>query len=241
MLKIKNKFLILDTTKTSVTKRKMSGHTFVALAGLDKYNKRGDALLQLLYYYKSQVDAKYLYRGNMAEKMVKFILDKKGKKYITYDEEYKKANKYDCFPDYKYCGGIPDFEIPDEKTIIEVKSKSLDKYDEIMKEMPQHEVWQGLFYAYLRKYNTLKMVYVFFDEESEKALFENKMPKTLDNCKVVFKTFEVNFEEVRVKIANALTFYNICLDNKTIPLDDISENVLNSLKEEGLIQADELQ
>lgn len=75
MLRIDSGFLILDTEITSATKKKMSGHSFVALAGLDKFNKRGDVLLQLLGYYKPDFDPKYRYRGAMAEKMIKFIFD----------------------------------------------------------------------------------------------------------------------------------------------------------------------
>ena len=240
MLKIADGFLILDTKVTSATKKKMSGHSFVGLAGIDKYNKRGDILLQLLKYYKNNVDPKYLYRGDMAEKMVRFILEKQGKEYITYDEEYKKKNNYDCFPMYQYCGGIPDFELPNEKTIIEVKSKSLEKYDEVMKDMPIEEIKQGLFYTYLRNYNKLIMAYVFFDEESENLLFENKLPKTLDKCKVVFKKFDLDKDELRNDIGNALTFYNICLDNKAIPLEDISPKILQVLRKNGLLDTNGL-
>lgn len=240
MLRIDSGFLILDTDITSDKKKKMSGHTFVALAGLDKWNKRGDALLQLLGYYKSDFDAKYRYRGDMAEKMIKFILDKQGKKYITYSQEYLKKNNYDCFPQYKFCGGIPDFVLPEEETIIECKSKSMSMYDSVMKQMPLEEVEQGKYYCYLDKKPNLKMAYVFFDKESEDLLFEGKMPKTLDNCKVVFKKFEVDFDEMKAKIGNALSFYNICLDNKAIPLEDISSKVLNILKEKGLLDTNGL-
>ena len=60
----------------------------------------------------------------MAERMIGLILKRQGKKFITYDEKAKKENDYDFFPDYKEIGGIPDFEIPSEETIHEVKGKS---------------------------------------------------------------------------------------------------------------------
>ena len=130
MLKINGNYLILDTNVTTNNKKKMTGHSFVALANLDQYNKRGDAVLQLLGYYKSNVDPKWLKRGNMGEKMIEFILKKKNEEYKSYSEEDKRKNKWDFFPEYRQCGGIPDFEIPKKSTMIEVKSKSLNKYDE---------------------------------------------------------------------------------------------------------------
>lgn len=232
MLRIDSGFIILDTKVTSETKKKMSGHSFVAYAGFDKWNKRGDVLLQNLGYFKPDFDEKYRYRGDMAEKMVKFILDKQGKKYIYHDEEDKKKNNYDFFPEYKYCGGIPDFELDDE--IWEIKSKSLKDYDKICKELPIEEQKQGEYYTYLRKKTKLVMVYVFFDEESEKLLFENKMPKTLDNCKIMLKRIEINPAQVYQEIGNALIFQNVCLDNKAIPLDDVSPKVLKILRDKGL-------
>lgn len=235
MLRIDSGFIILDTQVTSETKNKMSGHTFVGLAGLDKWNKRGDVLLNILGYYKKPFEKKYSYRGDMAERMIKFILDKQGKKYKYYDDKVKKEYNYDIFPEYKFCGGIPDFEIQTESTIIEVKSKSLAKYDETMKNIPQEELYQGLYYTYLRKHKTLKMAYVFFDEETESLLFEGKTPKTLDNCKVSFVKYDLDPYDVKMKIANALIFYNACLDNKAIPLDDISPKVLKILRDKGLL------
>ena len=72
----------------------------------------------------------------------------------------------------------------------------MSMYDSVMKQMPLEEVEQGKYYCYLDKKPNLKMAYVFFDKESEDLLFEGKMPKTLDNCKVVFKKFEVDFDEI---------------------------------------------
>ena len=237
MLKINGNYLILDTNVTTSNKKKITGHSFVALANLDQYNKRGDAVLQLLGYYKSNVDPKFLKRGNMGEKMIEFILKKKNEEYKSYSEEDKRKNKWDFFPEYRQCGGIPDFEIPKKSTMIEVKSKSLNKYDEIKKEIPSAELWQGLYYGYLRMYDTLQMAYVFFDAESENLLFNDKKPKTLDNCKVMFKKYNINDFKVKETIKNALNYYNGCIEYKAIPLEDISPDVLKHLQDTGVVES----
>lgn len=228
-MRIENGFLFIDTDVTPQTKKKITGHSFVDMAGLNPYTKRGDALLAYLKIYKSPFDKKYQYRGDMAEKMIGFILSKQKKTFLYYDEDAKKKNNFDFFPNYRFCGGIPDFEIPSEQTIHEVKSKSLAKYDEVKNEMPKWEIYQGLYYAYLRKYRRVIMDYVFFDEESEKLLFENKKPKTLDNCKILQKTFFVNNQEIEEMILGVIGFVDSCLEIKAIPLEDISPSVLKAL------------
>lgn len=231
-MRIENGFLYIDTEYTPQTKKKITGHSFVDIAGLNPYSKRGDALLSYLKIYKPPFDKKYQYRGDMAEKMIGFILKKQMKEYLYYDEAAKKANNYDFFPNYKFCGGIPDFEIPSEKTVHEVKSKSLKDYEKIKSQPPIYEIYQGLYYAYLRKYDYLIMDWVFFDEESEKMLFENKKPKTLDNCKIVQRRYVIT-DEIRNKIQDMIMddflYIDSCLSKKTIPLEDISPSILKAL------------
>ena len=231
-MRIENGFLYIDTEYTPQTKKKITGHSFVDIAGLNPYSKRGDALLAYLKIYKPPFDKKYQYRGDMAEKMIGFILKKQMKEYLYYDEAAKKANNYDFFPNYKFCGGIPDFEIPSEKTVHEVKSKSLKDYEKIKSQPPIYEIYQGLYYAYLRKYDYLIMDWVFFDEESEKLLFENKKPKTLDNCKIVQRRYVIT-DEIRNKIQDMIMddflYIDSCLSKKAIPLEDISPSILKAL------------
>lgn len=231
-MRIENGFLYIDTEYTPQTKKKITGHSFVDIAGLNPYSKRGDALLSYLKIYKPPFDKKYQYRGDMAERMIGFILKKQMKEYLYYDEAAKKANNYDFFPNYKFCGGIPDFEIPSEKTVHEVKSKSLKDYEKIKSQPPIYEIYQGLYYAYLRKYDYLIMDWVFFDEESEKLLFENKKPKTLDNCKIVQRRYVIT-DEIRNKIQDMIMddflYIDSCLSKKAIPLEDISPSILKAL------------
>lgn len=231
-MKIEDGYLVFESKMTPQKKKKITGHTFVDLAGLNTYQKKGDSLLAYLKLYKSDFDKKYAYRGEMAEKMIGFILKKQNKNFLYYDEAAKKENNYDFFPNYKFCGGIPDFEIPSEKTVHEVKSKSLKDYEKIKSEPPIYEIYQGLYYAYLRKYDYLIMDWVFFDEESENLLFQNKKPKTLDNCKIVQRRYVIT-DKIRNKIEEMImddiSYIDTCLESKKIPLEEISPNILKLL------------
>ena len=69
-MRIDNDFLYLEPTDY-IPNKKISGHTFVALCGLDPYKKQGDALLEMHKFIKSDVDPKWLKRGNLAEKIAR--------------------------------------------------------------------------------------------------------------------------------------------------------------------------
>lgn len=228
-MRIENGYLILEENEIPKKIKKITGHPFVDLIGFNKYTKKGDAVLSLLKLYKSDFDNKYLYRGEMAERMIGFILKKQGKSFVYHDEDDKKNNNYDFFPKYAEIGGIPDFEIPSEEIIHEVKGKSMKDYEDIKKDSPKHEVYQGKLYAYLRGWKTLIMDWVFFDEESEKLLFQNKKPKTLDNCKIIQKKYTINPDEMLDLVMDATTYYQDCISNRKIPLADISPKVLKAL------------
>lgn len=228
-MRIEDEYLILEEADIPKKLKKITGHPFVDLLGFNKYTKRGDAVLSLLKLYKSDFDNKYMYRGEMAERMIGFILKKQGKDFVYHDEDDKKNNDYDFFPKYAEMGGIPDFEIPSEKTIHEVKGKSMKDYEKVKAEPPKHEVYQGKLYAYLRDWDYLIMDWVFFDEESENLLFQNKKPKTLDNCKIIQKKYKIDKDEMLDFVIEATSYYRECINNRRILLNDISPKVLKAL------------
>lgn len=231
IIKQDNLYIYVDTDKTVRTKKKISGHSFVGLVDFDKFNKRGDIILSLLGIKKDEVDPKYAYRGELAEMVVRAIYERKLKKQIVwYDEEAKKDNNYDFFPTYLQCGGIPDIEIPSEQTLIEVKSKSMKDYAYIKEHgAPASELYQALYYGFLRKYKKITMFYVFFDEESEQLAFQNKPIKTYNNLKFLTQTYDVKEEEIDFLVKSALNYYNDCVKNKRIPISDLSKTVLNEI------------
>lgn len=227
--RIKDGCLCFDTDITIQTKKKMTGHSFVELCGFSNFRKKGDTVLSLLGAYKETVDPKYLRRGDFAENIARAYYKRLGKNILYYSEEDKKANHYDFYQSYLQCGGIPDIKIPEELLNIEVKSKSLSKYDSLIVNLPKEEVYQGLYYAYLDHDKTNTMFYVFFDEESEKAIFEGRKPETLKNVKIYLESYPVNQNEMKELISSALKYYNTCIKEMRIPLKDISQSVLDKL------------
>lgn len=228
ILKWDKDYLYIITDKTPKTKKKMSGHSFVALAGFDNFNKRGDAVLNLLGIKKDTIDPKYLYRGEEAERLVRQIYEKKlNKKIVWYNEQAKKDNHYDFFPSYVQCGGIPDILLPEEQIIIEVKSKSMKDYNYIKSNgAPLNELYQGLYYSYLSMYGKTIMFYVFFDEESEKEIFANNPITNYSNLKFLSQEYVVKRDDIELLVKSSLKYYNECVREQKIPLCDISKNVL---------------
>ena len=220
-------YLYFQSDKTPTTKKKISGHSFVNLADLNPFSKRGDTILSLLGIKKDDFDSKYMLRGEVAESLVRSIYENKLHKKITwYDEQTKKKNNYDLFPKYLQCGGIPDIELFEENTLIEVKSKSMKDYDKIKQSGAlAYELYQGLYYGYLRNFSKITMFYVFFDEETEQEIYENKPVKTFNNIKFLKQEYDVNRDEIDFLLRSVLNYYNTCIKEKRIPIEDISNQV----------------
>ena len=89
---------------------------------------------------------------NFAEAIIfkVYTRDNPDKEIVRYND--KKAINYNNFnKESKVFGGIIDIENKTDKYLVEVKSKSMSAYDFISKYPPKDEVYQALFYAYLRK------------------------------------------------------------------------------------------
>lgn len=224
-MKIENGYLIIDN-KTINKFKKITGHSFVGLIGEDKYKKVGDYLLSMHGFYSEEIDDKWLKRGEFAEKIIQHYYKKEGHNITIYNKE--KIN-YDNFTDYLWYGGLIDIELLDEQTLIEVKSKSMKDYNKICNNPPFQEVLQGMYYGYLRKYDSIKMEWVFFDEKTEKEIFEDRPVTTLKNIKKFSKTYKIDNEFMKEKLEEALMVVKNFRESGKIHLSNISDKVLNSL------------
>lgn len=227
-MRIDNGFLIFDNNDEikKLEFKKINGHNFVELVGMNKFSKVGDVLIKMFGFIKSEVDKKYLIRGDFAEQIVKAVYERDGHICTTYDKI--KVN-YDNFKDNNYFSGLIDIELLEENTLIEVKSKSMKDYDNIIKYPPKNEIYQGLMYGFLRNYKSIIMEWIFFDEQTEQEIFLGKKPTTLKNLKKYKKVFDVDYDEMRTLLNTAYIIVANFLKTKKISLDLISEDMLVKL------------
>lgn len=228
---IENNYLCFDDE--ILKPRKITGHTFVQLIGLDPFNKIGDAILQLVGLKpKEIIDPFYTKRGSLAEKIVQKFYSRKYQ--ITLNE----PGIYDSFPNDRVHGGIYDMLISNEleNTVVEVKSKSLNKYDYIVENIPTNEILQGYYYAKVLHYDYFYMVWIFFDSVLEEEIKNNKTPSTFMNIKLLEKKYNnTKIEKLLGEnlIEKALKVYKEYYIKKKIPLDLISNKLLQRLNIKG--------
>ena len=228
---IQDNYLILENEYLKM--KKITGTTFVSLCDKDRFNKKGDTILGMMGLYKSDVDPKYLRRGDLAEDIVRRTYLKYGHNPVAYD---KKSVNYDNFENEPLLGGLIDLELPDEKSLIEVKSKSMSKYLEYQTYEDEKEIFQGEFYAYLRNYDNFYMEWIFFDKPTEDEVFAGKKPTTLMNLKRISKSYKVDRDLMDTLIDKAQTYRNKCYKEKRIPIEDCSPKVLQYLKDQNRLK-----
>ena len=221
---VEKDLLVIDK-EDNVKCKKITGHSFVGLIGLDNFKRSGDWLLIMHCLLPTKIDPKWLKRGDFAEMIVKKTYEKNGVKCTTYD---KKEINYDNF-NYEFFGGLIDIELINDNTLVEVKSKSMKDYDYICQNQPMNEVYQGLYYGRLRKYERIIMEWIFFDEETEKSVFEGKKPNTLQNLKRLSKTYFIDKQDMDQKLVLAKKIVDNFRKTLTIPLSMISDETLKQL------------
>lgn len=226
-MKVENGYLWLENEP--IKKKKIAGHSFVNIAGFNPFCKKGDAVLERFGLLKQEIDEKYMYRGDFAEKIVKNIYEKNNHKCVTYKKE---DIGYDNFKDNPNFGGLIDIDLPEENALVEVKSKSMKDYEIIKEKQPMHEVMQGALYSYNGKKDYFYMEWIFFDEKTENLIFNNEMPKTLKDLKRFSQKYVMGDKiksYVEKNMVEVLTYYNKCYNERKIPLNDISDEALEKL------------
>ena len=223
-MKIEGNYLVFDTE--TIKSEKITGTTIPSLLGIDKFKKKGNTLLSMWGFVKEDFDEFYTKRGELAEKIAKFILKKRGKQIVTYNAE---ELKWDNFQNIKGLGGLIDIEIPSEETLYEIKSKSLKDYEYICKNGQENQERQALHYGCLRNYKVVHIMWIFFDEQTENEIRNNLPITTLKNIKMFEKPLYVDLNKLQSENNEALTYLLTCYKEKRIPLDDISDSYLEKL------------
>lgn len=207
--------------------KKITGTNIADLAGLNKFKPKGDAVLAYMGLVKEPFDKYYTDRGALAEEFALRSLTKRGHKCVTYN---KREVNYDNFPENPYFGGLIDIEIPSERTLYEIKSKSMKDYEKISHNGDVVQEAQALHYGYLRNYDTVHIMWIFFDETSEEEIRAGKPLSTLKNLKMFEKPLTVNYDEQHKLHHDALLYLVHCVARQSVPLSDVSDKYLELLK-----------
>ena len=73
-------------------------------------------------------------------------------------------------------------------------------------------------------------MWIFFDEQSEYEIVNNRPLTTYANLKMFEKTLDVDFDYQYKIHESALKYYVNCLARCEVPMDDISDKYLQLLK-----------
>ena len=234
MIRVENGYIILSDEAEA---KKITGTKFPVLLGKNPHKKRGDQMLEMFGLYKEEVNPYFLKRGDIGEALVNQTFKENGYKTKTWK---KKEINYDNFPENEDFGGMIDIFIEKPiKNVIEVKTKNLKDYSKIVQEGNEHEELQGMLYAYLKQVDLI-MVWVFFNDETEKAIkmnlpfdvhsFNENVERTVTFHIKIIKMDNENRRLREVYMLEAQQYREFCVREKVIPLSDVSKKVLDKLK-----------
>lgn len=222
---IEGDFLILPQY---YREKKITATSFYGLLGGNKFKPKGDYLLSVLGLLKEQIDPFYTQRGEIAEELVNSWLKTRGFTTKTWDR-YEIG--FDNFKQHSKLGGMIDIAITSpSRTVVECKSKNIKDEQKIKKFPNQEQEHQALFYGYMSKCKDVKLIYVFFTDEQEHLIRNYQdIDMQLSNFKFYEKELQVDFEDIRKKLAQAIAYKEQCMEEGRIPLCDISDKALDLL------------
>lgn len=230
-------YLVLDDTD-KIYENKISSSRYSTLIGANDFQKPGDALLEMWKLIpKEPFDPFYTLRGEIAEQLVKHRLDENKAKYKYFGMSASENKIFDLFTKNQCFGGVYDFLLKNRDgtlTNLEVKSMSL-KNKPYMKIARKEHIKQVQLTSYLGNIKSCRIVYVFFDDESEERIKEwSKEPGVLHNIfslNYEIKTFvvDINEKDIERDMVIVCDLVKECKKNRRIPIHLISDNILEKL------------
>lgn len=229
-------------------KKKITSTWFPNLYGASDFNKKGDEALRFYNLLEGdEFNNFYSLRGYVAEKLVQDSIAKKGYPFKIFKDTFdiflytsENDNKL-----YKYFGGLPDliYEKDGSERLLEVKSKDVEKKENLEKKPPLTEIMQGKMLALLRGLDRFYMTYVLFSEKVARMMylsltepytnetaykeFNSKMPvlKYKEDYEIIIKEYIINKNELLEQMKTAYKYADGFRQTLTLNLDDFSEEV----------------
>jgi hypothetical protein len=150
-----------------LVKKRVSSTWYPKLFSDQRFSKKGDTALDFYRLIKPDpFNNLYSLRGYIAEKMIEEMLINKGYKVETQIKEQDDVNN----PIFKYFNGVPDIIYTDKegnRHVLEIKSKSMSKFQFVKDNPPETEIMQGKMLAMLFGFDEINMLYFFFNEDIE--------------------------------------------------------------------------
>lgn len=221
-MKIENNYLLLDDY---FKVKKITATSFYGLLGGNKFKPKGDYLLGVFNLLKEPFDPFYTKRGEIAETIANNHLKSRGYKTKTWN---KFDIGFDNFKNLVEFGGMIDIAITEpERMLYEIKSKNIKDIDKIKRFPNLEQEHQALFYAYHSKCPNVRILYVFFTDEQEQRI-RNDLLLDIENEKFEFyeKDLILDNQDIEQKLETALSYKKKCLEERRIPLADISQKAL---------------
>lgn len=219
---IENDYLVLPSFYRT---KKITATSFYGLLGENKFKPKGDYLLSVLGLLKEPFDPFYTKRGEVAEKVLNIWLQEKGYTTKTWN---KFEINFDNFPKHNELGGMIDIAITQPfRCVVECKSKNIKDEEKIKRFPNQEQEHQALFYGYMSKCDKIKIIYVFFTDEQENDIRNDKpIDMETKNFKFYEKDLEIDTQDIEEKLKRAIAYKNRCIKENKIPLADISDKAL---------------
>lgn len=228
---IENNYLILEDYDLRKVK-KITATSFYGLLGENKFKPKGDYLLGVLNLLKEPFDPFYAKRGAVAERVLKTWLTRRGYVEKTWDSF---EIHFDNFPNNPEFGGqldgaLIEYNGQPMRCVVECKSKNRNDEDKIKRFPNLEQEHQALFYGYLSKCPMVKIFYVFFSDAQENDIRNDiKIDEDPNNFIFYEKDLVFTNEDMEQKLQQALAYKNKCIQEKRIPLSDVSDKALDLL------------
>lgn len=216
-------YYYLDNEEVPKYMPKITGTRYPALAGLDKFTKRGDQVLKDFKAIVEPFDEFYTKRGAIGETLARRSLERDGHICTIY------KGTRDCFKGVKGYGGVIDIELINENTLYEIKTKNIKDYEKIIKYGSKEQEAQARHYGWLRGYHIVYIQWIFFPDNIEEWIKNGQPITSWSGIKTYIKKLYVNLEEEEKAHWNALQYYTKCYNEKRIPIEDISSEYQKKL------------
>ena len=211
-----NKVIILNK---DIVPKKITGTTFGAILGKNKYMNEFDAFCKLYKIDMPILNRKYVDAGIAIEPLLK--------KYIEWESHIEiqsfdaKKLKYDAFSKYKIFGGLPDGFVKSHNMIIEFKTSNWKNEKYFVKNgVPESYVKQTELYGTLQQSKYCAIIVIFLKDED----YANPSKLKIQQRNIRFWLWERDVLKNIADLTKAKDIHIPWIRDRTSPKYDVVQN-----------------